>query len=88
MRSPADPVCRSADRGRPAVADPRGGAGGGAPACSALWWLEFASAWCAFAAVASLVVRGRVRGPYAAPPVMRSTESYLDVCSDFTHERQ
>ncbi|MFF2787276.1 DUF6629 family protein [Streptomyces sp. NPDC058049] len=42
----------------------------GAPACSALWRLEFASTWCTFAAVAWLVVRGRVRGPCAAPPVM------------------
>ncbi|MEY2229442.1 DUF6629 family protein [Streptomyces sp. BF23-19] len=41
----------------------------GAPACSALWRLEFASTWCAFAAVASLLVRGWVRRPYAAPPV-------------------
>ncbi|MER6257625.1 DUF6629 family protein [Streptomyces sp. NPDC001584] len=41
----------------------------GALACSALWRLEFASTWCAFAAVASLLVRGWVRRPYAAPPV-------------------
>ncbi|MFF9049832.1 DUF6629 family protein [Streptomyces erythrochromogenes] len=34
----------------------------GAPACSALWRLEFASTWCAFAAVASLLVLGWVRG--------------------------
>ncbi|MFG2230495.1 DUF6629 family protein [Streptomyces sp. NPDC048723] len=41
----------------------------GALACSALWRLEFASTWCAFAAVASLLVWGWVRRPYAAPPV-------------------
>ncbi|MFD9262177.1 DUF6629 family protein, partial [Streptomyces sp. NPDC059538] len=41
----------------------------GALACSALWRLEFASTWCAFAAVASLLVLGRVRRPPAAPPV-------------------
>ncbi len=41
----------------------------GALACSALWRLEFASAWCAFAAVASLLVLGWVRRPPAAPPV-------------------
>ncbi|MFJ3977580.1 DUF6629 family protein [Streptomyces sp. NPDC090021] len=34
----------------------------GALACSALWRLEFASTWCAFAAVASLLVLGWVRG--------------------------
>ncbi|MGW6984294.1 DUF6629 family protein [Streptomyces sp. NPDC054932] len=33
----------------------------GALACSALWRLEFASTWCAFAAVASLLVLGWVR---------------------------
>ncbi|MFD7786803.1 DUF6629 family protein [Streptomyces nojiriensis] len=41
----------------------------GALACSALWRLEFASTWCAFAAVASLLVWGWVRRPCAAPPV-------------------
>ncbi|WP_327739521.1 hypothetical protein OG749_42450 [Streptomyces nojiriensis] len=41
----------------------------GALACSALWRLKFASTWCTFAAVASLLVWGRVRRPYAAPPV-------------------
>ncbi|MFF3090818.1 DUF6629 family protein [Streptomyces nojiriensis] len=41
----------------------------GALACSALWRLEFASTWCAFAAVASLLVWGWVRRPHAAPPV-------------------
>lgn len=35
----------------------------GALACSALWRLEFASTWCAFAAVASLLVWGWVRRP-------------------------
>ncbi|GGS21254.1 hypothetical protein Snoj_22300 [Streptomyces nojiriensis] len=39
----------------------------GALACSALWRLEFASTWCAFAAVASLLVWGWVRRPHAAP---------------------
>ncbi|WP_053629061.1 DUF6629 family protein [Streptomyces sp. H021] len=34
----------------------------GALACSALWRLEFASTWCAFAAVASLLVLGWVGG--------------------------
>ncbi|MGW4508209.1 DUF6629 family protein [Streptomyces sp. NPDC004436] len=33
----------------------------GALACSALWRLEFASTWCAFAAVASVLVLGWVR---------------------------
>ncbi|MFE0583308.1 DUF6629 family protein [Streptomyces sp. NPDC058874] len=33
----------------------------GALACAALWRLEFASTWCAFAAVASLLVLGWVR---------------------------
>ncbi|MFG3002106.1 DUF6629 family protein [Streptomyces sp. NPDC048340] len=33
----------------------------GALACSALWRLEFASTWCAFAAVASMLVLGWVR---------------------------
>ncbi|MFF4264301.1 DUF6629 family protein [Streptomyces virginiae] len=41
----------------------------GAPACSALWRLEFASTWCAFAAVASLLLLGWVRRPRDAPPV-------------------
>lgn len=41
----------------------------GALACSALWRLEFASTWCAFAAVASLLVLGRVRRPRAASSV-------------------
>ncbi|WP_030761021.1 MULTISPECIES: DUF6629 family protein [unclassified Streptomyces] len=40
----------------------------GALACSALWRLEFASTWCAFAAVASLLVLGWVRRPHSAPP--------------------
>ncbi|MFB8399059.1 DUF6629 family protein [Streptomyces yangpuensis] len=42
----------------------------GALACSALWRLEFASTWCAFAAVASLLVLGWVRGrePAAGGP--------------------
>ncbi|MFE3990352.1 DUF6629 family protein [Streptomyces goshikiensis] len=36
----------------------------GAVVCAALWRLEFASTWCAFAAVASVLVLGRVRrGP-------------------------
>ncbi|MFB6558602.1 DUF6629 family protein [Streptomyces sp. NPDC056400] len=39
----------------------------GALACSALWRLEFASTWCAFAAVASLLVWGWVRRPEPAP---------------------
>ncbi|QNE23765.1 DUF6629 family protein [Streptomyces sp. INR7] len=34
----------------------------GTLACSALWRLEFASTWCAFAAVASLLVLGWVGG--------------------------
>lgn len=33
----------------------------GAAACSALWRLEFASTWCAFAAVASVLVLGWIR---------------------------
>ncbi len=41
----------------------------GALACSALRRLEFAFTWCAFAAVASLLVPGWVRRPPAAPPV-------------------
>ncbi|MET9958371.1 DUF6629 family protein [Streptomyces sp. NPDC006326] len=41
----------------------------GALACSALWRLEFASTWCAFAAVASLLVLGWVRRPQGRPPV-------------------
>ncbi|MEV7560090.1 DUF6629 family protein [Streptomyces sp. NPDC089795] len=41
----------------------------GALACSALWRLEFASTWCAFAAVASLLVLGWVRRPHPPPPV-------------------
>ncbi|WP_445270609.1 DUF6629 family protein [Streptomyces sp. DSM 41634] len=39
----------------------------GALACSALWRLEFASTWCAFATVASVLVLGWVRRPEAAP---------------------
>ncbi|MEU8438570.1 DUF6629 family protein, partial [Streptomyces sp. NPDC029216] len=35
--------------------------GAGAVVCAALWRLEFASAWCAFAAVASVLVLGWVR---------------------------
>ncbi|CAM5348062.1 hypothetical protein GCM10010343_14940 [Streptomyces avidinii] len=41
----------------------------GALACSALWRLEFASTWCAFAAVASLLVLGWVGRPPTASPV-------------------
>ncbi|MYT19865.1 hypothetical protein GTW69_06105 [Streptomyces sp. SID7760] len=41
----------------------------GALACSALWRLEFASTWCAFAAVASLLVLAWVRRSPAAAPV-------------------
>ncbi|MFB6616331.1 DUF6629 family protein [Streptomyces sp. NPDC085524] len=41
----------------------------GALACSALWRLEFASTWCAFAAVASLLVLGWVRRREPAPAV-------------------
>ncbi|WP_323184746.1 DUF6629 family protein [Streptomyces virginiae] len=41
----------------------------GALACSALWRLDFASTWCAFAAVVSLLVLGWVRRPRGAPPV-------------------
>ncbi|MFE3607036.1 DUF6629 family protein [Streptomyces goshikiensis] len=44
----------------------------GAVVCAALWRLEFASTWCAFAAVASVLVLGRVRrgpgGPGRAGP--------------------
>ncbi|MER8094276.1 DUF6629 family protein [Streptomyces goshikiensis] len=44
----------------------------GAVVCAALWRLEFASTWCAFAAVASVLVLGRVRrgpgGPGRADP--------------------
>ncbi|MFJ5633580.1 DUF6629 family protein [Streptomyces goshikiensis] len=44
----------------------------GAVVCAALWRLEFASTWCAFAAVASVLVLGRVRrgpgGPDRAGP--------------------
>ncbi|MER7463726.1 DUF6629 family protein [Streptomyces sp. NPDC097981] len=43
--------------------------GSGALACSALWRLEFASTWCAFAAVASLLVLGWVRRPGPGVPV-------------------
>ncbi|UQX04324.1 hypothetical protein M4D82_30315 [Streptomyces sp. RerS4] len=35
----------------------------GALLCAVLWRLEFASTWCAFAAVASLLVLGSVRRP-------------------------
>lgn len=35
--------------------------GAGAAVCAALWRLEFASTWCAFAAVASVLVLGWVR---------------------------
>ncbi|MEU7605083.1 DUF6629 family protein [Streptomyces sp. NPDC041003] len=38
----------------------------GALACSALWRLEFASTWCAFAAVASVLVLAWVRRPETA----------------------
>ncbi|MFD9728814.1 DUF6629 family protein [Streptomyces sp. NPDC059072] len=41
----------------------------GALACSALWRLEFASTWCAFAAVASVLVLGWLRGRDPAPTV-------------------
>ncbi|MFD9411164.1 DUF6629 family protein [Streptomyces sp. NPDC059989] len=41
----------------------------GALACSALWRLEFASTWCAFAAVASVLVLGWVRRPQPGSPV-------------------
>ncbi|MEU9038421.1 DUF6629 family protein [Streptomyces sp. NPDC048352] len=37
----------------------------GAVGCAALWRLEFASTWCAFAAVASVLVLGWVRRPAA-----------------------
>ncbi|MCX5380703.1 DUF6629 family protein [Streptomyces sp. NBC_00091] len=37
--------------------------GAGALLCAALWRLEFASTWCAFAAVASVLVLGWVRRP-------------------------
>lgn len=39
----------------------------GALACSALWRLEFASTWCAFAAVASVLVLGWARRPRPVP---------------------
>ncbi|MEJ8640530.1 DUF6629 family protein [Streptomyces sp. MS1.HAVA.3] len=39
----------------------------GAVACSALWRLEFASTWCAFAAVASALVPGGIRHREPAP---------------------
>ncbi|MFE3555244.1 DUF6629 family protein [Streptomyces sp. NPDC059193] len=45
--------------------------GAGAVVCAALWRLEFASTWCAFAAVASLLVLGWVRRPEAATSVTR-----------------
>ncbi|MFC9292722.1 DUF6629 family protein [Streptomyces sp. NPDC057011] len=41
----------------------------GALACSALWRLEFASTWCAFAAVASVLVLGWVRRRRPPPSV-------------------
>ncbi|MFD9333333.1 DUF6629 family protein [Streptomyces sp. NPDC060028] len=40
----------------------------GALACSAMWRLEFASTWCTFAAVASLLVLGWTGRPEAASP--------------------
>ncbi|MFI5670024.1 DUF6629 family protein [Streptomyces sp. NPDC051704] len=43
--------------------------GARALACSALWRLEFASTWCAFAAAASLLVLGWVRRPLPGTPV-------------------
>ncbi|WTO51890.1 hypothetical protein OG820_05015 [Streptomyces sp. NBC_00211] len=43
--------------------------GAGALPCSALWRLEFAATWCAFAAVASLLVLGWVRRPGPGTPV-------------------
>ncbi|GLX17210.1 DUF6629 family protein [Streptomyces lavendulae] len=39
----------------------------GAVVCAALWRLEFASTWCAFAAAASVLVLGWVRRPEGAP---------------------
>ncbi|WP_405977305.1 DUF6629 family protein [Streptomyces sp. NBC_00158] len=39
----------------------------GAAACAAVWRLEFASTWCAFAAAASVLVLGWVRRPDGAP---------------------
>ncbi|MFB7463403.1 DUF6629 family protein [Streptomyces sp. NPDC056224] len=49
------------DRARPAAA----------AVCAVLWRLEFASTWCAFAAVASLLILGRTGRPEAAGPVTR-----------------
>ncbi|MFF4993758.1 DUF6629 family protein [Streptomyces sp. NPDC000656] len=43
--------------------------GVGALACSALWRLEFASTWCAFAAVAPLLVLGWLQRPRPGAPV-------------------
>ncbi|MFD8881475.1 DUF6629 family protein [Streptomyces erythrochromogenes] len=60
----------------------------GAPTCSAPWRLEPASTRCAFAAVAPLLVPGRALGREPAVGDARSTESYLDVCSDFTRGQQ
>ncbi|GGZ47187.1 DUF6629 family protein [Streptomyces subrutilus] len=45
----------------------------GAVVCTAVWRLEFASTWCAFAAVASLLVLGWVRRREPGTPVTRST---------------
>ncbi|MFI1283689.1 DUF6629 family protein [Streptomyces sp. NPDC020858] len=39
----------------------------GAVACSALWRLEFASTWCTFAAVASVLAPGWIRQREPAP---------------------
>ena len=41
---------------------------GGAGVCALLWWLSFASTWCAFAALASVLVLGWVRRQDAAEP--------------------
>lgn len=46
--------------------------GAGALLCAALWRLEFASTWCAFAAVASLLVLGWVRRRGAGGSVTRA----------------
>ncbi|MFG2981975.1 DUF6629 family protein [Streptomyces sp. NPDC048258] len=43
----------------------------GAVLCAALWRLEFASTWCAFAAVASLLILGWAGRPEAAGSVTR-----------------
>ncbi|MGW0750133.1 DUF6629 family protein [Streptomyces sp. NPDC002587] len=43
----------------------------GAAVCAVSWRLEFASTWCAFAAVASLLILGWTGRPEAAGPVTR-----------------